>query len=321
MEPLLRDEETRYPIFPLEHPDVWERYKTHLAAFWVAGEVDLSQDRADWERLSDDERYFLSMVLAFFASADGIVNDNLAERFGREVTWREAKCFYDLQKTMENVHNEMYSLLIDTYIDDGAERDRLFDAVKRVPCVRKKAAWALEYLGSAENFATRLVAFAVVEGVFFSASFCAIYWLKHHKKRMPGLCKSNELIARDEGLHQDFAAHLYRTHIVHKLPVEDVYALVDRGVALETEFCCDALPVSLLGMDAAHMSQYVRFVADRLLVSLGVPALYGATNPFDFMELISLEGKTNFFETRVTEYQKAGARGMGDDAFATDAAF
>ena len=313
---LLSHVECRLHLFPIRYPDLWERYKQAFASFWSVGEVDLSHDLECWTKtLNDDERHFVSTVLAFFASADGIVNDNLAERFGREVTLREAKCFYDFQKAMENVHNEMYSLLIQTYISEPEERDRLFHAVERIPCVRNKAEWARKWIDSAESFATRLVAFAVVEGIFFSGSFCAIYWLKQ-RQLMPGLCASNTLIARDEGMHQDFAAHLYVTHVVHKLPVQVVHDIVGEAVEHEVAFCRDALPVSLIGMNANDMATYIHFVADRLLTQLGVPKRYHASNPFDWMELISLEGKTNFFEHRVTEYQKSNLHDDdNDDAF------
>ena len=314
---LLRAEEHRLQLFPIRYPSIWERYKRALANFWVAGEVDLSKDPDDWAALSDGERHFVSHVLAFFAAADGIVNDNLAERFGREVQVREAKCFYDLQKTMENVHSEMYSLLIETLVEGADERDRLLHAVERVPCVARKAQWAQSWIDSpTATFATRLVAFAVVEGIFFSGSFCAIFWLKK-RGRMPGLCVSNSLIARDEGMHQEFATHLYATHLSHKLSEETVHALVGEAVEHEVAFCRDALPVSLLGMNADDMATYIRFVADRLLTELGVRKLYHAANPFDWMELLSLENKTNFFEHRSSEYRKAGARAEGH-AFGVD---
>ena len=320
---LLRPEEKRFNLFPIRYPEVWERYKTAFSAFWTVGEVDLSRDLADWARLTADERHFVSMVLAFFASSDGIVNDNLAERFGREVCLREAKCFYDFQKTMENVHNEMYSLLIQTYIADEAERDRLFHAIDHVPCVARKAEWALRWIESTDaTFAERLVAFAVVEGVFFSGSFCAIFWLKE-RGILPGLCASNTLIARDEGMHQEFAAHLYRDMLAHKLTDERVHTIVGDAVAHETEFICEALPVSLIGMNAADMSTYIRFVADRLLVQLGHPKLFHAACPFEFMLTQGLSSKANFFESRETSYQKAGARARpGEDhTFGLDAEF
>jgi len=322
VELLLRPEEKRLNLFPIRYPALWERYKTALAAFWVAGEVDLSKDRDDWAKLTADERHFLSHILAFFSQADGIVNENLAERFGREVSLREAKCFYDLQKAIENVHSEVYSLLIDTYVDDAAQRDRLFHAVEHVECVRKKAEWAQRWIHSTTaTFAERLVAFAVVEGVFFSGSFCAIFWIKQ-RGLMPGLCVSNTLIARDEGMHQDFAAELYARHLRTKLTDEVVHRLVGDAVEHEKEFICEALPVSLIGMNAAQMSTYIEFVADRLLVQLGHPKLFHAACPFDFMLLQGMETKTNFFEARVSEYQKVGARPQaGGHTFDTDADF
>ena len=319
-ERLLLAEEKRTNIFPIRYPDIWDRYKQALAAFWVAGEVDLSRDAEDWTKLTDGERHFVSMVLAFFANSDGIVNDNLAERFGREVQLREAKCFYDLQKSMENVHNEMYSLLIQTYVDDPAERDKLFHAVEHYECVRAKATWAEKWIESSASFAARLVAFAVVEGVFFSGSFCAIFWLKQ-RGLMPGLCVSNSLISRDEGMHQDFAALLYTDHLDERLTNDEAHAIVGDAVAHEKSFICDALPVSLIGMNADDMSTYIEFVADRLLTQLGHPKLYDAKCPFDWMLTQGMELKTNFFEARESSYQKAGARANGGYAFATDADF
>jgi len=319
---LLSQEEHRLNLFPIRYPMIWGAYKNALASFWVAGEVDLSKDMEDWVKLTDEERHFVSMVLAFFANADGIVNDNLAERFGREVTIREAKCFYDLQKTVENIHNEMYSLLIETYISDTVQRDRMFHAVDNFECVRKKAMWAQKWIDSTDaSFAERLVAFAIVEGVFFSGSFCAIFWLKQ-RKLMPGLCVSNTLIARDEGMHQDFAAYLYSKMLTTRLTDTAVHEIMRDAVAHETEFICTALPVSLIGMNSDDMARYIEFVADRLLMQLGHPKLYHSANPFDFMALQGMESKTNFFEARVSEYQKAGARAMaGDHTFSTDAAF
>lgn len=319
---LLNPEEHRLNLFPIRYPAIWARYKTALAAFWVAGEVDLSRDANDWKALTSDERHFVSMVLAFFANADGIVCDNLAERFGREVTVREARCFYDLQKTIENVHNEMYSLLIETYIEAPEERTKLFHATQHFPCIRKKAEWALRWTASSAPFAERLVAFAVVEGIFFSGSFCAIFWLKQ-RKLLPGLCVSNTLIARDEGMHQEFATHLYTEFLAEeRLSDATAHALVGSAVAHEKEFICDALPVSLIGMNAADMATYIEFVADRLLAQLGHPMLYHASCPFEFMLLQGMETKTNFFEQRSAEYQKVGAHASaGAHVFATDAAF
>ena len=322
VEPLLAPEQKRTNIFPIRHPTVWARYKQALAAIWVAGEVDLTRDLQDWAKLSDDERHFVSMVLAFFANADGIVNDNLGERFGREVTMREAKFFYDLQKAIENVHNEMYSLLIETYIDDPATRHRLLHAVDHFDCVARKAQWAQRWIESdTASFAERLVAFAVVEGIFFSGSFCAIFWLKK-RGILPGLCQSNTLIARDEGMHQDFAALLYTDYVQHKLDDATAHAIVGDAVTHEKSFVCEALPVSLIGMNASDMSTYIEFVADRLLTQLGHSVLFHAKNPFDFMLLQGLETKTNFFESREATYQKANTHvRAGNHTFDTEADF
>lgn len=320
-ETLLSAEEGRTNIFPIRYPKVWSWYKKALSSFWVAGEVDLSRDAADWKTLTDGERHFLSRVLGFFASADGIVNDNLAERFGVEVTIREVKFFYDLQKTMENIHSEMYSLLLDTVITDAAEKDTLLHASSTVPCVQRKAEWARKWIDSSDSFPTRLVAFAVVEGIFFSGSFCAIFWMKK-RGLMPGLCVSNSLIARDEGMHQQFATFLYSEMVREKLPTSVLHEIVGDAVEHEISFCTDALPVSLIGMNADDMSTYIRYVADRLLSELGAPALYGVSNPFEWMELISLESKSNFFEHRVSEYQKAGASSESSKhTFSTEAEF
>ena len=319
-EVLLSPEEKRSNLFPVRHRSIWEHYRTALACFWVPGEVDLSSDVDDWKKLTDDERFFLSRVLAFFASADGIVNDNLCERFGLEVQLREAKFFYDLQKTMENLHSEMYSLLIDTLVQDPTDKDLLFHAVERIPCVAKKARWAQKWIESdTATFAERLIAFAVVEGVFFSGSFCAIFWVKK-RGLLPGLCHSNTLIARDEGLHQQFATFLYRDFLKERPEEARVHDIVREAVEHEVEFCTDALPVDLIGMNGVDMAQYIRFVADRLLTELRVGKLYHATNPFDWMDLLCLENKTNFFEHRVSEYQKVGAVVMRE-AFATDVDF
>jgi len=315
-EPLLQPEEHRLCIEPIRYPAIYDFYQSALACFWVSGEVDLSTDPHDWDtKLNDGERHFVSHVLAFFASADGLVNDNLAERFGREVQVREAKFFYDLQKTMENVHSEMYSRLISALIKDSDERDRLFHAVDHFECVARKLAWAQRWLDDeGASFAERLVAFAVVEGIFFSGSFCAIFWLKK-RGLMPGVCASNTLIARDEGLHQRFATHLYSAHVANKLTHARLHEIVGDAVEHEVDFCTRALPVSLLGMNADDMTQYIRFVADRLLAELNAPALYSAVNPFDWMDVLALDNKTNFFEHRVTEYTKAGAasaKSLGD---------
>lgn len=307
VEPICRtdDDGSRFSLFPIEHPDLWSMYKQHVASFWTADEIDLSADLTDWqERLTDSERHFISMVLAFFAGADGIVVENLAERFCREVTLPEARCFYGFQMAMESIHQETYCLLIDTYISDPKDRDVLFSAHTSVPSVERKAKWAQRFIGSQASFAERLVAFAAVEGIFFSGSFCAIFWLKK-RGLMPGLTFSNELISRDEGLHCSFACQLY-SKLQRKLSQEEIHELIHEAVSVEKEFICDALPVSLIGMNASLMSQYIEFVADRLLQDLGYGPLYESKNPFDWMDMISLEGKTNFFEKRVGEYQKSG---------------
>lgn len=305
IEPLLQEDPNRFVLFPIRHNDIWQFYKKAEASFWTAEEIDLSQDLNDWEnKLTNDEKHFISHVLAFFAASDGIVNENLAVNFLSEVQYAEAKCFYGFQVMMENIHSETYSLLIDTYIKNPTEKDRMLRAIETIDCVQKKAEWALRWIGS-DNFVERLIAFAAVEGIFFSGSFCSIFWLKK-RGLMPGLSFSNELISRDEGLHCDFACLLYADHIKNQLPQSRVIDIITDAVTIEKEFVTDSLPVSLIGMNANLMCQYIEFVADRLLISLGCPKVYNATNPFDFMEMISLQGKTNFFEKRVAEYQKAG---------------
>jgi len=316
IEPILRDDMSRFALFPIKQRKLWEMYKQHMASFWTAEEVDVSGDRGDWDRLSDDERHFVSTVLAFFASSDGVVMENLVHRFCDDVKVPEARCFYGFQIAMEAVHQEMYSLLIQTYIRDPRERDRLFNAYLDVPCVSRKADWAMKWIGSDASFAERLVAFAAVEGIFFSGSFCAVYWLKK-RGLMPGLTFSNELISRDEGLHCDFACELYAM-LESPLPPDRLARIITQAVEVEKSFVCDALPVSLIGMNNELMAQYIEFCADRLLVALGNPKHYNTKNPFDWMDLISLEGKTNFFEKRVGEYQKAGV--MDSCASGTDGA-
>jgi len=304
-EPILKENPDRFVLFPIVHNDIWDFYKKSEANFWTAEEIDLAADLVDWNvKLNDDERHFIKHVLAFFASSDGIVNENLAENFVREVQYTEAKFFYGFQIMMENIHSETYSLLIDTYIKDTADKNYLFKAIENLDCVGKKADWALRWIKNG-SFAERLVAFAAVEGIFFSGSFCSIFWLKK-RGLMPGLAFSNELISRDEGLHCDFACLLYNRYIVNKLPKDRIKAIIMDAVQIEKEFIIDALPVRLIGMNSELMSQYIEFVADRLLVELGNERVYNVTNPFDFMELISLEGKSNFFETRNSEYTKAG---------------
>ena len=302
-EPILKLNKERFVLFPIKHDEIWKMYKKAEASFWTAEEIDLSSDLKDWEKLTSGERHFISHVLAFFAASDGIVNENLAVNFMREVQLPEARSFYGFQIMIENIHSETYSLLIDTYIKDPDEKRKLFNAIETVPCVKKKANWALRWIES-KDFIERPVAFAAVEGIFFSGSFCSIFWLKK-RGLMPGLSFSNELISRDEGLHCDFACLLYKM-IQNKLSKERIYEIITDAVEIEKEFVSDALPVDLIGMNSKLMCQYIEFVADRLLVTLGYPKLYHKTNPFDFMELISLQGKTNFFEKRVGEYQKAG---------------
>lgn len=313
-EPILTENKDRFVLYPIKHNDIWNFHKKAEASFWTAQEIDLVQDLTDWAtKLNDDERHFVKHILAFFAASDGIVNENLAENFVRDVQYTEAKFFYGFQIMMENIHSETYSLLIDTLIRDEAEKDKLFHAIDTLDCVRKKAEWALRWIDKG-SFAERLIAFAAVEGIFFSGSFCSIFWLKK-RGLMPGLAFSNELISRDEGLHCDFACHLYTHHIVNKLPQQQIIDIITNAVEIEKEFVCDALPVRLIGMNADLMSQYIEFVADRLLVELGCPKYYNSANPFDFMEYISMQNKTNFFEKRVAEYRKAGKNTnvMNDD--------
>ena len=289
---LLRENKDRFVILPIKYPAIWEMYKKCEASFWTAEEIDLGDDMKHWESMNDGERHFISHVLAFFAASDGIVNENLAINFMSEVQLPEARCFYGFQIMMENIHSETYALLIDTYIKDPAEKDRLFHAIDTVPCVGKKAQWALRWINNG-TFAERLIAFAAVEGIFFSGSFCSIFWLKK-RGLMPGLTFSNELISRDEGMHCEFACLLYRM-LENKLSQEAATAIITDAVEIEKEFISDALPVSLIGMNAKMMAQYIEFVADRWLGELGYDKVYNTTNPFDFMEMISLQGKTNFF--------------------------
>ena len=313
VEPILQENKNRFVIFPIKHHDIWEFYKSMEASFWTAEEIDLSQDLNDWNnKLSDEERYFVKHILAFFAASDGIVNENLAENFVNEVQYAEAKFFYGFQIMMENIHSETYSLLIDTYVKDEAEKDELFNALEVFPAIKKKADWALQWIES-DSFAERLIAFAAVEGIFFSGAFCSIYWLKK-RGLMPGLTFSNELISRDEGVHCDFAVHLHNHHLVNKVPKERIRSIIVDALNIEREFITESLPVSLIGMNAVLMTQYLEFVADRLLVELGCEREYNTSNPFDFMDMISLQGKTNFFEKKVAEYQKAGVMNTDEDA-------
>lgn len=318
----LADSAARYTLFPIRHPDIWDLYKKHQAAFWTAEEIDLSADMADWSSLSDGERHFIKTVLAFFAASDGIVLENLIERFCNDVQLPEARCFYAFQAAMENVHSETYSLLLDTYIRDPLEKDILFRAIEEIPCVAKKAEWAIRWIGSENCFAERLVAFAAVEGIFFSGSFCAIFYLKK-RGLMPGLTYSNELISRDEGLHCDHACLLYSMiPPEQRLSEERIHEIICDAVECEKEFVTNSLPVALIGMNADVMREYIAYCADRLLLSLGYSKVYGASQPFEWMELISIEGKTNFFERRVGEYQKAGVTGSRtENTFSLDCDF
>lgn len=305
-EPILQENPQRFVLFPIKYHEIWQMYKKAEASFWTAEEIDLSKDLHDWNnRLNDDEKYFISHILAFFAASDGIVNENLVERFSGEVQIPEARCFYGFQIMMENIHSETYSLLIDTYVKEHSQRNYLFNAIETIPCIRKKAEWAIKWIQDKNSsFAQRLVAFAAVEGIFFSGAFASIFWLKK-RGLMPGLTFSNELISRDEGLHTDFACLLH-SHLKNRASKEIIRDIITDAVRIEQEFLTEALPCALLGMNANLMKQYIEFVADRLLVALGNEKIYKSSNPFDFMENISLGGKTNFFEKRVGEYQKAG---------------
>jgi ribonucleoside-diphosphate reductase beta chain len=313
IEPILQENKNRFVIFPIKHQDIWEFYKSMEASFWTAEEIDLSQDLNDWNnKLSEDEKYFVKHILAFFAASDGIVNENLAENFVNEVQYAEAKFFYGFQIMMENIHSETYSLLIDTYVKDEAEKTQLFTAIDVFPAIKKKAEWALKWIES-DSFAERLIAFAAVEGIFFSGSFCSIFWLKK-RGLMPGLTFSNELISRDEGVHCDFAVHLHNHHLLNKVPKERIREIIVDALNIEREFITESIPVSLIGMNATLMTQYLEFVTDRLLVELGCEREYNTPNPFDFMDMISLQGKTNFFEKKVAEYQKSGVMNTDSDA-------
>lgn len=309
MDPILAPNDHRFVIFPIQYHDMWDQYKNHMAVFWTAEELDFEPDIKDWENLNDKERHFISHVLAFFAASDGIVNENLAQRFYNEVQLPEARCFYGFQIAMENIHSEAYSLMIDTYIKDPVEKDRLFNAIDHLPCVSKKADWALKWISSKASFGERLIAFAAVEGIFFSGSFCSIFWLKKRGLMLSGLCGSNEFIARDEGLHCEFACLLHDTlQPENKVSEERVKEIITEAVEIEKEFITEALPVDLIGINPTLMSQYIEFVADFWIDRIGFSKVYNSANPFDWMELISLEGKTNFFEKRVSEYQRPGIK-------------
>ena len=318
-EPLLTENPNRYVMFPIEHDDIWKSYKTMVDCFWRSEEIDFSKDMAHWITLNEDEQYFIKMILAFFAASDGIVLENLGMRFLSEVQLPEARAAYGFQLMMENIHSETYSLLIDTYIKDREEKHKLFNAIDNFPCIKKKADWAIKWIqDKRSSFSTRLVAFAAVEGIFFSGSFCSIYWLKK-RGLMPGLTFSNELIARDEGMHTDFAILLFKK--LNKKPkrkrIED---LIKEAVEIEKEFICSALPCRLIGMNSKLMSQYIEFVADRIMVQLGYAKIWNTANPFDFMEMISLSGKTNFFEKRVGDYSLSTNQ-KSDDVFSFDGDF
>jgi ribonucleotide reductase beta subunit family protein with ferritin-like domain len=304
VEPLLAPDDNRFVMFPIKYDDIWQMYKKQIDCFWRAEEIDLTKDQVNWESLNQDERYFISMILAFFAASDGIVLENLATRFMSDVQVSEARAFYGFQIAMENIHSHTYSLLIETYIKDKEEKYKLFNAIENFPCIKKKSDWAQKWIhDNRSSFATRLVAFACVEGIFFSGAFCSIYWLKK-RGLMPGLTFSNELISRDEALHCEFAVLLY-SKLVKKIDKARIHEIIKEAVEIEIEFICDALPCKLIGMNSDLMAQYIKFVADRLVVQLGYKKIYNAANPFDFMELISLEGKTNFFERKVSEYSLA----------------
>ncbi len=322
-EPILKENPNRFVLFPIEHNDIWEIYKKAEASFWTAEEIDLHQDVTDWDnKLTDDERYFVKHILAFFAASDGIVNENLAENFVNEVQYTEAKFFYGFQIMMENIHSETYSLLIDTYVKDPQERYQLFHAIDTFEAIKKKADWALRWIKS-PSFAERLIAFAAVEGIFFSGAFCSIFWMKK-RGLMPGLTFSNELISRDEGMHCDFAVHLHNHHLINKVPKERITQIIVEALDIEREFITESLPVDLIGMNSRLMAQYLEFVTDRLLSELGCEKVYNKENPFDFMDMISLEGKTNFFEKRVSDYRKAGVGAEVEskaDAFSFDSDF
>ena len=321
LEPLLQENPHRYVYFPIEYPDIHHMYKKAVASFWTAEEVKLDKDMKDWIKLTDDEKHFIKHILAFFAASDGIVLENLGMRFMSEVQLPEARAFYGFQIAVENIHSEMYSLLIDTYIKDSEEKAYLFNAIDNIPSIKKKAQWAIKWINDdVSNFPTRLVAFACVEGIFFSGSFCAIFWLKK-RGLMPGLTVSNEFISRDEGLHTDFAVLLYGM-VVNKLDEETIHSIISEAVSIEKEFIIESIPCAMIGMNSTLMSEYIEFVADRLLSQLGYSKIYNTQNPFDFMELISIENKTNFFEERVTSYSKAGiGRSREDMTFSLDAEF
>ena len=313
IEPILKPDDNRFVMFPIKHNDIWEMYKRQVDCFWRSEEIDLSKDLGDWDKLSSDEQHFIKMIIAFFAGSDGLVLENLASRFMNDVQISEARAFYGFQIAMENIHSETYSLLIDTYIRDGEEKARLFNGIENFPCINKKAEWAKKWIADKRSsFASRLVAFAVIEGIFFSGAFCSIYWLKK-RGLMPGLTFSNELISRDEALHTEFAVLLY-SKLQKKLNKKRIYEIIKEAVDIEKEFITDAIPCRMIGMNSGLMSQYVEFVADRLCLQLGYDKIYNASNPFDFMELISIETKVNFFERTNSEYALANKK-IDEDVF------
>ena len=298
------NEENRLVVYPIKYEKIWEMYKKQQKCFWTADEIDFSRDYSDWEKLNENEKHFVKNILGFFAASDGIVNINLLERFLKDISILEAQICYTWQAAVENIHNETYSLMIDTYIKDNTEKNYLLNAIENIPCITKKAAWAIKWINDKDaSFSQRLIAFACVEGIFFSGSFCAIYWLKE-RNLLPGLCLSNEFIARDEGLHCEFACLLY-SMVKNRLDYETVKDMIEEVVSIETEFITESLPCRLIGMNGELMEEYIKYVSDRLLKELGYPIIYGSKNPFSFMENISLEGKTNFFEKRVSQYKKA----------------
>jgi ribonucleoside-diphosphate reductase beta chain len=313
VEPILTSNSKRFVIYPIQHDQIWKEFKRQEASFWTAEEIDLHQDIVDWKKLTENEKHFVKHVLAFFAASDGIVNENLCFRFANEVQYPEARAAYTFQAAMETIHSETYSLLIDTFVENEDEKLSLLNALETLPSVKRKADWALKWIESTDSFAERLIAFAAIEGIFFSGSFCSIFWLKHRGLGMPGLTFSNELISRDEAMHTDFAVMLYKDHIIDKLTTERITEIITNAVEIEKEFICESLPVSLIGMNSRMMSDYIEFVADRLLSDIGVPKFFETRNPFPWMEMLGLEGKTNFFERRVSEYSKAGVTSGNND--------
>ena len=313
VEPILTPNSKRFVIYPIQHDQIWKEFKRQEASFWTAEEIDLHQDIVDWKKLTENEKHFVKHVLAFFAASDGIVNENLCFRFANEVQYPEARAAYTFQAAMETIHSETYSLLIDTFVENEDEKLSLLNALETLPSVKRKADWALKWIESTDSFAERLIAFAAIEGIFFSGSFCSIFWLKHRGLGMPGLTFSNELISRDEAMHTDFAVMLYKDHIIDKLTTERITEIITNAVEIEKEFICESLPVSLIGMNSRMMSDYIEFVADRLLSDIGAPKFFETRNPFPWMEMLGLEGKTNFFERRVSEYSKAGVTTGNND--------